>query len=185
MEDNSNSIDNTKSLNQNQHGGGQTPHNLFNAVNTYRWAHWCYLHHMEPIAWLLRSWIYLIYNSFVPYKAEIGKGTIFGYKGMAVVIHSEAKIGRDCKIGTCVTIGGGAGGSNRRIEEFNQRRSTVPVIGDRVIIGAGAKVLGNIVIGNDVMIGANAVVINDVPDRAIVAGVPAKIIRIRTEEEIN
>ena len=108
-----------------------------------------------------------------------------GYKGMAVVIHSDAKIGKDCKIGTCVTIGGGAGGSNKKIEEFNQRRGTVPVIGDRVGISNGAKVLGDIVVGNDVIIGANAVVINDVPDRAVVAGVPARLIRFRTEEEIS
>lgn len=164
---------------------GGTPHNFFNAVNTYRRARWCYLHHLEPVAWLLRSWIYLIHNSFIPYKADIGKGTIFGYKGMALIIHSDAKIGENCRIGACVTIGGGAGRSNKRIEEFDKKRGTVPVIGDRVQISNGAKVLGNIVVGDDVIIGANAVVINDVPDRAVVAGVPARVIRIRTEEEIS
>ena len=159
--------------------------NRGNAINMYRKARWCYLHHLEPLAWLFRSWIYLVHNSFIPYKAEIGDGTVCGYKGIAIIIHSEAQIGVDCQIGSCVTIGGGAGGSNKAIKEFDSKRRKVPVIGDRVHISTGAKVLGSIVIGDDVIIGANAVVINDVPDRAVVVGVPARVIRIRTEEEVN
>ena len=141
-----------------------------NAVNKYRVERWLYLHHCEALAWIVRSFIYLIHNSFVPYKCEIGKGTEFGYKGIGVVIHSDAKIGRDCMIGTNVTIGGGAGKSNRVIPEFNERRGTVPVIGDRVYISTGAKILGDIVVGDDVIIGANAVVINDVPSKTVVGG---------------
>lgn len=151
------------------------------AINKYRAERWCYLHHLEPMAWLIRSWIYLIHNSFVPYQCEIGEGTEFGYKGIGLVIHSDAKIGRDCKIGTNVTIGGGAGRSNKAISEFDAVRRAVPVIGDRVQVSTGAKVLGSIVVGNDVVIGANAVVINDVPAGVVVGGVPAKILRMRTE----
>lgn len=150
-------------------GGGGTPYNYFNAVNTYRRARWCYLHHLEPVAWLMRGWIYFAHNSFVPYKADIGKGTIFGYKGIGLVIHSDAVIGENCRIGTGVTIGGRSG------------LPGVPSIGNNVSIGNGAKVLGPIHVGNDAEIGANAVVITDVPDRAVVAGVPSRIIRIKEE----
>lgn len=69
-------------------------------------------------------------------------------------------------IGQNTTIGGRSG------------HYEVPKIGDNVDICAGARVLGPITIGNNVVIGANAVVINDIPDNAVVAGVPAKIIRI-------
>lgn len=151
------------------------------AINKYRVERWCYLHHLEPIAWLIRSWIYLIHNSFVPYKCEIGEGTEFGYKGIGLVIHSEAKIGRDCLIGTNVTIGGGGGGSREMLPEFDAVRGIVPVIGDRVYISTGAKVIGSIVVGDDAIIGANAVVISDVPAGAVVGGVPAKILRMRTD----
>lgn len=155
--------------------------NKMSAVNKYRIERWCYLHHLEPVAWVIRSWIYLIHNSFVPYKCEIGEGTEFGYKGIGLVIHSDAKIGKDCKIGTNVTIGGGAGGSNKRIPEFDAVRRNVPVISDRVQVSTGAKVLGSIVVGDDAIIGANAVVINDVPAGAVVGGVPARILRMRTD----
>lgn len=139
---------------------------------------------MIPLAWLIRSCIYLIHNSYIPYTCDIGKGTDLGYKGIGVVIHSEAKIGENCLIGTNVTIGGGAGKSNTVIPEFDKIRGNVPTIGDRVYISTGAKVLGNIVIGDDVIIGANAVVINDVPSRAVVGGVPAKVLRKRSIDEL-
>lgn len=151
------------------------------AVNKYRAERWCYLHHLEPAAWLIRSWIYFVHNSFVPYKCEIGEGTEFGYKGIGLVIHSDVKIGKDCMIGTNVTIGGGAGGSNVAIPEFDSVRGIVPVIGNRVQVSTGAKVLGSIVVGDDVIIGANAVVINDVPAGAVVGGVPARILKMRTD----
>lgn len=140
------------------------------AINKYYVERWFYLHHLEPIAWFIRSWIYLIHNSFVPYKCEIGKGTEFGYKGIGLVIHSNAKIGKDCDIGTNVTIGGGAGRSNKTIPEFDEMRGIVPVIGNRVVISTGAKILGNVVIGDDAIIGANAVVVSDVPVGAVVGG---------------
>lgn len=65
-----------------------------------------------------------------------------------------------------VTIGSSRGGN----------RSGYPIIGSNVFIGCGAKVLGNVCIGNNVIIGANAVVTKDIPDNAVVGGVPARII---------
>ena len=121
--------------------------NFMNAINKYRRERWLYVHHLKPLAYLYRSWIYLIHNCYIPPECEIGKGTLFGYKGIGVIIHAEAVIGEPCLIGSNVTV-----------------------IGDRVHIGTGEKLLGNIVIGNDVEIGANAVVINDVAPMSVVGG---------------
>jgi serine O-acetyltransferase len=55
------------------------------AVNEYRVARWCYLNHLKPVAWLMRSWTYLIHNSYIPYSCEIGQGTDFGYKGIVII----------------------------------------------------------------------------------------------------
>ena len=59
---------------------------------------------------------------------------------------------------------------------FNGKQAGVPIIGDNVVIFAGAKILGNLLIRNDAVIGANAVVTNDVPNNSVVAGVPAIVI---------
>ena len=144
--------------------------NFMNAANKYRRERWLYLHHLKLLAHFYCSWIYLIHNSYIPPTCSIGKGTVFAYKGIGVIIHANAVVGDNCTIGSNVTIGGGAGGSNKKILEYNAIRKEVPVIGNRVEIATGAKVLGNIVVGDDVIIGANAVVINDVPSKAVVGG---------------
>lgn len=114
---------------------------------------------------LLRKANFYLHHSYVPDAAEIGEGTVFGYGGMGVVIHEDARIGRHCLISQQVTIGGRSG------------RPGVPVIGDYVRIGAGAKILGNIRIGDFAVIGANAVVTHDVAPGAVMAGVPARELR--------
>lgn len=81
-----------------------------------------------------------------------------------IIISGDAIIGNDVVIRQGVTIG---------LRHTNKRGA--PVIGDRVDIGAGAKILGSIHIGSDAIIGANAVVLCDVPDGALAVGVPAKI----------
>ena len=129
------------------------------------------MHRMPFISKLVTLLIFLIYNSKVPYQARIGKGTKLGYGGIGVVIHSESVIGRNCSVGQQVTIGGG-----------NSRYPGVPVIGDNVHMHKGAIIYGGITVGDNAEIGANAVVNKPVPDNAVVAGVPAKIIRIRDAE---
>lgn len=136
-----------------------------NMIKFYKIERWLYLHKLTILAKIIRGLIFLIYNSFVSYTCEIGEGTTFAYKGMGVVIHSRAKIGRECVIAQQVTVGG------------RSKQYEVPVIGDRVYVGCGAKILGNITIGNDVVIGAGAIVISSVPDGCAVAGVPARIIK--------
>jgi len=141
---------------------------MLNAIFFYRISRWLYLHHIPVLPELITLLIFLIYNSKVPYQAQIGKGTKLGYGGIGVVIHSKAIIGEYCVIGQQVTIGGG-----------NSRYPGLPVIGNHVRISKGAIVFGGITIGNNVTIGANAVVNKPVPDNAVVAGVPARILRIK------
>lgn len=126
------------------------------------------MHHIPVLPKLITLLISLIYNSKIPYQAKIGRGSTFGYGGMGVVIHSKSIIGVNCTICQQVTIGGG-----------NSRFPGVPVIGNNVYIAKGSIVMGGITIGNNVTIGANAVVTKSVSDNAIVAGVPAKILRIK------
>ena len=143
---------------------------MLNAIVFYRISRWLYLHHIPFLPKLVTLLIFLIYNSKIPYQAKIGKGTKFGYGGMGVVVHSKAVIGDNCSIGQQVTIGGG-----------NNRYPGLPIICNNVRISKGAIVFGGITIGNNVVVGANAVVTKPVPDNAIVAGVPAKILRFKDE----
>lgn len=98
-------------------------------------------------------------------SSKFGNATVFAYGGIGVVIHKRAVLGAKCLVGQNVTIGGRSGFFD------------VPVIGDNVYIGAGACVLGPVRIGNNVTIGANSVVLADVPDNAVVAGVPARVLK--------
>ncbi|MBW8823069.1 MAG: serine O-acetyltransferase, partial [Xanthomonadales bacterium] len=96
--------------------------------------------------------------------ARIGRRCVIDH-GMGVVIGETAEIGDDVLIYHGVTLGGTANAPVKRH----------PSVGDRVLIGAGAKILGPLTIGNDARIGANAVVVTDVPDRGVAVGVPARI----------
>lgn len=98
--------------------------------------------------------------------AVIGKGLFIDH-GMGVVIGETAVIGDNVTLFQGVTLGGTG-------KEKGKRH---PTIMDNVVVGAGAKVLGNITIGKNVMIGANAVVLRDVPDDSTVVGVPGRVAR--------
>ena len=98
-------------------------------------------------------------------KAQIGKRFFIDH-GEGVVIGETTIIGDDVLIYQQVTLGGTG-------SEHGKRH---PTIGNNVIIGAGAKILGNITIGNDVRIGAGSVVIDNVPDNCTVVGVPGRVV---------
>ena len=136
-----------------------------NAIGLYRAGRWMYVHHIPFFPKMIKGITYLLFNSVVPYTAEIGKGSKFAYGGIGCVVHSRAIIGKRVIIGQNSTIG-----RSLDPEDF-------PSIGDDVYISAGARIIGRIHVGNNVIIGANAVVNKDVEDNCIVAGVPAKLIR--------
>lgn len=101
----------------------------------------------------------------IPYYTQIESGLYISHFGCIIVNHN-AVIGKNLNLSQEVTIGQ----SNRG------KKKGCPTIGDNVYIGPGAKIFGNIRIGNNVAIGANAVVTEDVPDNAVVVGIPAKVI---------
>ncbi|MEO8254343.1 MAG: hypothetical protein ABI554_08120 [Flavobacterium sp.] len=142
---------------------------MFNAVHFYRLGHQLFLWKIPLLPKLIELIIFLLYNSKIPTSCEIGKGSFFSYGGIGVVLHARCKVGNNVDIGTNVTIGGRSGNYE------------VPIIGNNVYIATGAKILGSIKVGNNATIGANAVVINDVPENAIMAGVPAKLLKYKTE----
>ena len=98
--------------------------------------------------------------------ATIGKNLFIDH-GTGVVIGQTAIIGDDCRLYHCVTLGGRGGDRSGRRH---------PIVGNRVIIGAGATVLGSITIGNDAKIGANSLVLKDVPDEYTAMGNPARLL---------
>ena len=100
---------------------------------------------------------------------QIGDGTVFPHDALGNVFHPEVKIGKNCKILHGVTMGGRAG------------HKGLPVIGDNVLIGVHAQILGDVKIGNNSVVGAGAIVTHDVPDNVVVVGNPARILRKNDE----
>ena len=118
-----------------------------------------------PVAlWMLQRQRYRL-GIAIPHVTQIGSGFYIGHFG-GIVIHEDCKIGKNCNISQGVTIGQANCGE----------RAGCPVIGDNVYIGPGAKIFGAITIGSDVAIGANCVVTKDVPDHAVVVGVPGRVV---------
>jgi len=114
----------------------------------------------------------LRYGVSIPYNTCIGPGLYIGHAG-GIVINCNVVIGQDCNVNHEVTIGAKYGG----------KTPGVPVIGDRVYLGPGCKVIGGIRLGNDVAVGANSVVVKSVPDSGVTAGVPAKVLSLKGSSE--
>lgn len=113
-----------------------------------------------------------LYGIELPYTVRVGRRVVIEHQS-GIVVHGNAQIGDDCVIRQDVTIG------NRRAD----RPHDAPRLGNRVSLGAGAKVLGAVQIGDDAQIGANAVVCEDVPAGAVAVGVPARVVRQGPAEE--
>lgn len=133
----------------------------YHAVCWHRVAHWLYQHKQFFLARLVsqanRFWTGIEIHP----GAQIGRGLFIDH-GMGLVIGETAEIGDYCTIYHGVTLGGTGKASNKRH----------PTIGNHVLIGAGAKVLGPLTIGDNSRIGANSVVLKDVPPCTTVTGVP-------------
>ena len=140
------------------------------AMAVYRFGNWRYRIRSRAVRMpfsmlykLLKVLSEIMTGIELPCEAKLGRRFRIDHFG-GIVISGDAVFGDDCIIRNGVTVG---------LRHTGQRGA--PVIGNRVDIGAGAKVLGAIRIGDDVAIGANAVVITDVPANSIAVGVPAKI----------
>jgi len=137
----------------------------FHALQIHRVAHWLWLEDRHILAFHLQSRVSERFGLDVHPAARIGKGVMIDH-GTSIVIGATAIVGDDVSLLHEVTLGGtGAADEDRH-----------PKIGRGVLIGAGAKVLGNIKIGDNARIAAGSVVLKEVPAGCTVAGVPAKIV---------
>jgi len=135
----------------------------FHAIESYRVAHHCWVTDRRALALYLQSRISEVFAVDIHPGARIGKGIFFDH-ATSIVIGETSVIDDDFSMLHEVTLGGtGKAGGDRH-----------PKIRRGVLIGAGAKVLGNVVIGEGAKIGAGSVVLQDVPPHTTVAGVPAK-----------
>jgi serine O-acetyltransferase len=137
----------------------------FHAIQTHRLAHWLWHKHRKDFALYLQSRSSAAFQSDIHPAARIGKG-IFLDHATGVVVGETAAIADDVSILHGVTLGGtGSENGDRH-----------PKIGKGVMIGAGAKILGNIEIGHCARIAAGSVVLKPVPHNVTVAGVPARVV---------
>ncbi len=139
----------------------------FHAIQTHRLAHWALSKGRKDFALYLQSRSSQVYQTDINPHAKFGRG-IFMDHATGIVIGETVEIGNDVSILQDVTLGGtGKEGGDRH-----------PKVRDGVLVGAGAKVLGNIVIGECSRIAAGAMVLKPVPPKTTVAGVPARVVGV-------
>ena len=143
------------------------------AIRSYRLAHWFYVRKYYTIARIISQRARNKTGIEIHPGATIGRGLFIDH-GMGVVIGETAVIGDNCLLYQGVTLGGTGKDKGKRH----------PTLGNNVLVGAGAKVLGPFTVGNNVKIAANAVVLNAIPDDCTAVGVPARIVR-RKGEKVN
>ncbi len=136
------------------------------AIWVHRITHWLWVRNVKLPARVLSQIARWWTGIEIHPGATIGSGFFIDH-GMGVVIGETAEVGADVTIYHGVTLGGTSLNKGKRH----------PTLGDRVVVGAGAKVLGNITIGEDSRVGANAVVVKSVPANAVVVGVPGQIVQ--------
>ncbi len=141
------------------------------AIRSYRLAHWFYVRKYYTIARIISQHARNKTGIEIHPGATIGKGLFIDH-GMGVVIGETAVIGDNCLLYQGVTLGGTGKDKGKRH----------PTLGNNVLVGAGAKVLGPFTVGNNVKIAANAVVLNAIPDDCTAVGVPARIVRRKGEK---
>ena len=147
----------------------------FHAVSFHRIAHWFWTHRMYFIGRFMSHMGRFFTGIEIHPGAKIGKRFFIDH-GMGVVVGETAEIGDNVTLYHGVTLGGTTW----------QKIKRHPTIGNNVVIGSGAKVLGPVTIGDNTKIGANSVVVDDVPPNSIVAGIPGKVVfRVEGEKRIQ
>lgn len=141
-------------------------------MRTCQWTKSC----NHPILFVfarLMLWIYSVrFGIMIPYTTQIGPGLYIAHFS-CIVVSPLAVLGRNVNLSQGVTIG----------QKISEGRFCAPIIGDRVYVAPGAKLIGKISIGDDAAIGANAVVVKDVPAKGVAVGVPGRVISDRGSSE--
>ena len=138
----------------------------FWAIKIYRLTHWLYKHGLKRLARVIHLLSRWVTNIDIYPSATLGEN-IQIIHGLGIVIGDKVRIGNRVTILQQVTVGA-------THIKTHYTENDIPTIEDDVILGAGSKILGGIVIGSKSFVGANAVVINNVPPDSIAVGVPAR-----------
>ena len=139
----------------------------YKALMSHRRANWCFRHNLKFLARWISERAKKRTGIEIHPAAKIGRGVLIDH-GMGVVIGETAEVGDGCTIYQGVTLGGTGKDTGKRH----------PTIGNNVLIGSGAKVLGPFSVGDNARIAAGAVVLSEVPADATAVGVPARVVRV-------
>ena len=137
------------------------------ATQSHKAAHWCYEHDLKFLARFISQRSRHHTGIEIHPGAKIGKRLVIDH-GMGVVIGETAEIGDDCLLFHGVTLGGTGKDQGKRH----------PTLGDNVMVGSGAKVLGPFKVGDNSRIAAGAVVLTEIPPNSTAVGVPARVVRV-------
>lgn len=147
------------------------------ALIWYRAAHFLYMHKLKFLARMISQITRFFTGIEIHPAAQIGKGLFIDH-GMGVVIGETAVVGDDCTIYQGVTLGGTGKDTGKRH----------PTLGNNVMVGSGAKVLGPFTVGDNSKIAAGAVVLSEVPPNSTCVGVPARIVKrdgVKVEQDLD
>ena len=136
------------------------------AVHSHKYAHWCYEHNLKFVGRAISQANRHRTGIEIHPGAKIGKRLVIDH-GMGIVIGETAEVGDDCLIYHGVTLGGTG-------KDHGKRH---PTIGNNVLIGTGAKVLGPFKVGDNCRIAANSVVLSEIPANSTAVGIPARVVK--------
>mgnify|MGYP003687131621 CR=1 FL=1 len=148
------------------------------AVFFHRIANFFYLAKFDLIARFISQFSRFLTGIEIHPGAKIGKNLFIDH-GMGVVIGETSEVGNNVTIYHMATLGGIAPSINSNNQRQVKRH---PTLGDCVVVGSGAQILGPVMVGTNAKVGANAVVTKDVPENAVMVGIPAKNVGTATEE---
>ena len=147
------------------------------AVFFHKFAHLFYLAGFDLIARIISHTIRFFTGIEIHPGAKIGKNLFIDH-GMGVVIGETSEIGNNVTIYHAVTLGGSSPSIDSERQRHEKRH---PTIGNDVVIGSGAQIIGPVNVGNGARIAANAVVVKDVPENSTMVGIPAKAVKLENK----